>query len=80
MWGQTPLFTNFVPFIFRHIHPKTRMLKERETQETVGRRIWVKVPSPASVATSDHQDSLKDKDLGRFKKGLAASSNIFLHY
>lgn len=58
------------------------MLKRRETQETVGRRSWVKVPSPASVATSDHQDSLKDKDLGRFKKGSAeepASSNIFLH-
>lgn len=35
MWGQTPLFTNFVPFIFRHIHPKTRMLKERETRDRV---------------------------------------------
>lgn len=59
------------------------MLKGREKQETACRRIWVKVPSPTSVATSNHQDSLKDKDLGRFEKVSAeeepTSSNIYLH-
>ena len=68
MWGQTPLFTKFVLFISRRFYPKTRNLKGRGRQETGCVRIWVKVPSPASAAASNHQDSLTDEDLGRFAK------------